>query len=305
MIPFQKAFEFAYGEGRSVSPLIRRVVARNAGRFTGPGTGTFIVGRGSVAVIDPGPPRDDHFEALLAALEGETVSHVLVTHQHIDHSSLGRRLADHFGATLCGRSGDTGDEHESGVREEAGDDAWFSPDLELNEGWRATGPGWSLRAVHTPGHTSGHFCFALEEENALFCGDHVMAWSTSVVSPPDGSMGDYLRSLARIRAEGYARLLPTHGAHIDAPDAFITAYIAHRQARERAILAEVTTSARSVREIVSSLYADVDRRLHPAAMHSAWAHLIHLVEQGRIVARPAPTIDARYVAVAVPERMAV
>lgn len=294
MIPFQKAFEFAYGESRTISPLIRRVVARNAGRFTGPGTGTFIVGRGRVAVIDPGPPRDDHFEALVAALDGESVSHVLVTHQHMDHSALGRRLADHFGAELCGCSGAAGDEEDDGVREEAGDDAWFAPDVELADGWRARGPGWTLRAVHSPGHTSKHLCFALEEENALFCGDQVMAWSTSVVSPPDGHMGDYLQSLARIRAEGYARLLPTHGAHIDAPEAFITAYIAHRQARERAILAQVSAGVGAVREIVALLYADIDRRLHPAAMHSVWAHLIHLVEQGVIAARPAPTIDARY-----------
>lgn len=294
MIPFQKAFSFEYGASDNVSPLIRRVVARNSGRFTGPGTGTFIVGRGRVAVIDPGPPRDDHFSALLAALEGETVSHVLVTHQHIDHSSLGRKLAEHYGAVLCGRSGAIGGENDGDVREEAGDDAWFSPDVELEEGWRADGPAWTLRALHTPGHTSGHFCFALEEENALFCGDHVMAWSTSVVSPPDGRMGDYLRSLARIRDLRFERLLPTHGPHIDAPGPFIDAYIAHRESRERAILAQVRSGVGSVREIVTALYADVERALHPAAMHSVWAHLIHLVEQGSVSAFPTPAINARY-----------
>lgn len=294
MIPFQKVFDFEYGKSHAVSPLIRRVVARNAGRFTGPGTGTFIVGRDRVAVIDPGPSRADHFSALQEALEGETVSHVLVTHQHIDHSALGRQVADHFGAVLCGRCGASGDEDGGDVREEASDDAWFSPDLELTEGWRVHGPGWTLRALNTPGHTSGHFCFALEEENALFCGDHVMAWSTSVVSPPDGRMGDYLRSLARVRDLQFSRLLPTHGPHIDAPHAIITAYIAHREARERAILAQVRGGAGSVRAIMMALYADVERGLHPAAMHSVWAHLIHLVEQGKVSAHPAPTIDARY-----------
>jgi glyoxylase-like metal-dependent hydrolase (beta-lactamase superfamily II) len=294
MIPFQKTFEFEYGKSHRVSPLIRRVVARNAGRFTGPGTGTFIVGLGRVAIIDPGPAREDHFQALVEAVAGEEVSHVLVTHQHIDHSALGRRLAEHFGAMLCGRNGVAGDEDDGGVREEAGDDTWFTPDLELAEDWRAHGPGWTLRALHTPGHTSGHFCFALEEENALFCGDHVMAWSTSVVSPPDGRMGDYLSHLRRIRDLNFRRLLPTHGPHIDAPHAFIEAYLAHREAREQAIIAQVRDRAASVRSIVAVLYAEVDRALHPAAMHSVLAHLIHLVERGEVVATPAPTIEAHY-----------
>ena len=180
------------------------------------------------------------------------------------------------------------------MREEAGDDEWFWPDIELEDGWCGRGPGWTIRAVHTPGHTSQHYCFALDEENALFCGDHVMAWSTSIVSPPDGCMGDYLSSLERIRAMDFARLLPTHGAHIDNPGAFIEAYVAHRKAREAAILEQVSRGVASARDIVAALYADVDRALHPAAMHSVWAHLIHLVEQGKIAAVPSLTIDARY-----------
>lgn len=295
MIPFHKEFAFAYGEAHIVSPLIRRLVAPNAGRFTGPGTGTFIIGRGRVAVIDPGPDNADHFAALQSELHDETVTHVLVTHQHIDHSPLGRKLADRYGALLCGRRGLSTDEHGSAVREEAGDDDWFWPDIELEDGWCARGPGWTVRAVHTPGHTSKHYCFALDEENALFCGDHVMAWSTSIVSPPDGCMRDYLTSLERVRAMGFARLLPTHGAHIDNPAAFIEVYIAHRKAREAAILEQVSRGVASAREIVAVLYAEIDRALHPAAMHSVWAHLIHLVEQGKIAALPAPRIDARYV----------
>ncbi|MGD9968754.1 MAG: MBL fold metallo-hydrolase [Hyphomonadaceae bacterium] len=294
MIPFRRQFAFEYGTSQVVSSLVRRVVARNGGRFTGPGTGTLIVGHGTVAVVDPGPDRDDHFAALQAALAGERVSHVLVTHQHIDHSPLGRRLADAHGALLCGCNGLATDEHGGAVREEAGDDVRFVPDVELYDNWRAQGETWTLRAMHTPGHTATHYCFALEEENTLLCGDHIMAWSTSIVSPPDGNMGDYLTSLARTRDANFDRLIPTHGAHIDEPGSFIEAYIAHRARRERDIADAVAAGMSRARDIVEVLYGDVDRALHPAAMHSVWAHLIHLVEQGLVEAEPEPTLEAHY-----------
>jgi glyoxylase-like metal-dependent hydrolase (beta-lactamase superfamily II) len=294
MIPFTKDFFCRYGEAQTVSPLIRRVVARNAGRFTGPGTGTLIVGRGVVAVIDPGPDRNDHFDALQAALAGERVSHVFATHQHIDHSPLGRRLADAHGALLCGCAGLATDEHGGQVREEASDDAWFTPDIELTDGLLFCGEGWTLRALHMPGHTATHFCFALEEEKTLFCGDHVMAWSTSIVSPPHGHMGDYIASLRRARDGGFVRLVPTHGADIANPVRFIEAYIAHRLRREHEIYERVRLGDQRIRDVVEAVYADVDKSLHPAAMHSVWAHLIHLTEQGRVTADPAATIDGLY-----------
>lgn len=294
MIPFRKDFAFEYGHAHAVTPLVRRIVARNGGRFTGPGTGTLIVGHGEVAVIDPGPDRDDHLEAIETALAGERVSHVLVTHQHIDHSPLGRRLADAYGAALCGKAGASTDEHGGAVREGASDDDWFCPDIELSDNWRLQGKGWTLRALHTPGHTATHYCFAVEEENALLSGDHIMAWSTSIVSPPHGHMGDYLSSLARTRDGNFSRIIPTHGPDIIEPNSFIEAYIAHRLDRERAIYGQVRGGVSRARDIVEALYADVDRALHPAAMHSVWAHLIHLVEQGRIAADPAPTLEARY-----------
>jgi glyoxylase-like metal-dependent hydrolase (beta-lactamase superfamily II) len=294
LIAFIKDFAFEYGKPQTVSRLIRRVVARNGGRFTGPGTGTLIVGHGRVAIVDPGPDRDDHFEALQAALAGECVSHVLVTHQHVDHSPLGRRLADAYGALLCGSAGIATDEHGGAVREEASDDDWFSPDLTLEDNWRAEGENWTLRALHTPGHTATHYCFVVEQENTLLCGDHIMAWSTSIVSPPHGHMGDYLKSLARTRDANFDRLIPTHGADIADPRPFIEAYIAHRLWRERDIDAAIASGLARARDIVEALYGDVDRALHPAAMHSVWAHLIHLVEQGRVAADPAPTLDARY-----------
>lgn len=294
MIPFRKNFVFEYEKPQVVSPLIRRVIARNGGRFTGPGTGTLIIGHGIVAVVDPGPDRDDHFEALQAALAGERVSHVLVTHQHIDHSPLGRRLADAYGALLCGSAGVATDEHGGAVREEAGDDDRFCPDVELRDNWAAQGENWTLRAVHTPGHTATHYCFAVEEENTLLCGDHIMAWSTSIVSPPHGHMGDYLTSLARTRDANFNRLIPTHGADIVDPGSYIEAYIAHRLRRERDILYLVRAGVSQTKGIVQVLYADIDRALHPAAMHSVWAHLIHLTEQGSVVASPAPLLEAHY-----------
>lgn len=294
MIPFNKDFVFQYGQAHAVSPLIRRVVARNPGRFTGPGTGTLIVGRGVVAVVDPGPDCDDHFGALQGALEGERVSHVFATHQHVDHSSLGRRLAGAHGALLCGCAGLATDEHGGQVREEASDDAWFRPDIELTDDQAFSGEGWTLRALHMPGHTATHYCFALEQEKTLLCGDHIMAWSTSIVSPPHGHMGDYLASLRRARDGGFTRLVPTHGTDIADPAPFVDAYIAHRLRREHQIYERVRLGDLRIRRIVESAYADVDRSLHPAAMHSVWAHLIHLTEQGRVSADPTPTIDALY-----------
>lgn len=294
MIPFQKDFDFTYGQSSSISPLVRRVVARNPGRFTYTGTGTFIVGHGQVAIIDPGPDHPEHFSALKAALRGETVSHVFVTHHHMDHSPLARPLADHFGAILFGRSGAVTAEDGGAVRQEAGDDRFFKPDVEINDAWIARGDDWTLKALHTPGHTAEHFCFALLEENALFCGDHIMGWSTSIVSPPDGRMGDYIASLRRIRSLQFSRLLPAHGPLLDAPDQFIEAYIEHRLERERQVLREVERGKTSVREIVDALYANLDRSLQAAAMHSVWAHLIHLVDNRVLIAAPDAALDAKY-----------
>lgn len=165
---------------------------------------------------------------------------------------------------------------------EAGEDEGFAPDVELDDGDVLTGPGWTLETLHTPGHTSNHLCFALKEENTLFSGDHVMAWSTSVVIPPDGDMGDYMAQLERIRDRNFTRIWPTHGPSIDDPKVFVDAYIEHRRARERQILSQLEAGRTTIHEMVSSMYADVDKRLHPAAAHSVLAHIVHLVEQGRI-----------------------
>ena len=293
MIPFVRDFDPAYGDRIGVSPLVRRVVARNPGPFTFTGTGTYIVGRGEVAVIDPGPDDPAHLEALLKAIAGERVSHVLVTHTHRDHAPLARPFARAVGAPVLAAAPPVTDNHVSIAMDE-GDDLDFRPDRILAEGDQVTGPGWTLETLATPGHASNHLCFALREEDALFSGDHVMGWSTTVVAPPDGDMGDYLASLRRLIARDFATLYPTHGAPVTDPGPFLNAYLAHRLEREAQILARLEAGDRTIAEMIPILYAAVDRRLWPAASLSVLAHLILLVRQGRVAAEPEATLQAVY-----------
>jgi glyoxylase-like metal-dependent hydrolase (beta-lactamase superfamily II) len=293
MIPFVKDFNLAYERSQQVSPLVRRVIARNPGPFTYTGTGAHIVGCGQVAVIDPGPDLDSHLLAILEATSGEQITHIFVTHAHLDHSPLARPLAELTGAVIY--AGGTCLASGGGDRLEAGDDLAFRPDVALRDGQTFHGRGWTIEAVATPGHTASHYAFALAEENALFPGDCVMGWSTSVVSPPDGDMGDYLASLQKIRERRYARLLPAHGPPVEEVDPFLAAYIGHRRQRERQILEALETfGAATVRELVARLYAETPRRLHPAAAHSVLAHLIDLARQGRVAADREPAMTARF-----------
>lgn len=294
-IPFIREIVFEYGQVDQVSPLIRRVIARNPGPFTYTGTGVYIIGHGEVAVIDPGPHLEEHFDALRLALAGEKVTHVLVTHGHSDHSPLAAPLAEWAGCLTYAR--------DAGIhtaKDELGspDDLRFVPDVRLQDGDLIRGPGWTLEAIWTPGHTANHTCFALHEENACFTGDHIMGWSTTVVSPPDGDMGDYMDSLEKIRRRGFATLWPTHGEAVrGAPfvETFITAYADHRRGREAAILAQLGAGETSIPAIVSRLYADVDSRLHPAAAMSVLGHMIYLVRRGVVRAsEPSPTTRSRF-----------
>jgi glyoxylase-like metal-dependent hydrolase (beta-lactamase superfamily II) len=295
MIPYVRDITFEYGVCDQVSPLIRRVIARNPGPFTFTGTGTYIVGRGKVAVIDPGPDLPEHLEAILAALEpGEQVSHILVTHHHSDHSPLAGPLKAKTGAPIYGCAVGVQAE-ESTIRTEAGADLGFSPDISLCGGGQVIeGEGWTIEAVATPGHTSNHICFGLKEENALFSGDHIMGWSTTVITPPDGDMTDYMESLERVKARGYEVLWPTHGPPIREVTPFIEAYAAHRRAREAQVLQAVKGGHSKIVEMVPVLYADVDPRLHPAAARSVLGHMIDLVRRGKVVTDGAPGIDSLY-----------
>jgi glyoxylase-like metal-dependent hydrolase (beta-lactamase superfamily II) len=281
-IPFVRDLKFDYGGVAQASPRIRRVIANNPGPFTYLGTGVYIVGSGEVAVIDPGPVMDDHFDALKRALEGEKVSHVLVTHSHMDHSPLAHPLAEWAGCKVY--AGGSAIPSESEVRMEAGDDLRFRPDVLVKDGDIFRGPDWTIEAITTPGHTSNHVCFALKEENALFAGDHVMGWSTTVISPPDGHMGAYFASLEKIRKRGFSTIWPTHGPPVTDVAPFLDAYIAHRHARERAIVDRLRAGDTRIPDMVAVIYKDVDKRLHPAACHSVLAHVIHLVETGRVKA---------------------
>jgi glyoxylase-like metal-dependent hydrolase (beta-lactamase superfamily II) len=295
MIPYVREIQFEYGICDQVSPLIRRVVARNPGPFTFMGTGTYIVGRGEVAVIDPGPDLPEHLDAILAALEpGERVTHILVTHHHSDHSPLARPLKAKTGAVIYGCAVGAAAE-ESTIRTEAGADFDFAPDVSLCGGGQVLeGPGWTLEAVATPGHTSNHICFALKEENALFSGDHIMGWSTTVITPPDGDMTDYMESLERVKARGFDVLWPTHGPPIREVRPFIEAYAAHRRAREAQVLAAVGEGYERIVDMVPKLYADVDPRLHPAAARSVLGHMIDLVRRGKVATDGPASIDSRY-----------
>ncbi len=299
-IPFVKDVSFRYGRSDRLSPLIRRVICNNPGPFTFTGTGTYIVGRadGPLAVIDPGPDDGAHLEALVAESGRAPVSHVLITHTHKDHCGGARAFAGRIGAPILafGPHPAAGTPHDAPALEE-GADTRFSPDAILADGERVSGDGWTIEAVATPGHLSNHLCFALIEEKTLFTGDHVMGWSTTVVAPPDGDMGDYLASLDKLLARDDGLYLPTHGAPIDKPKAFVRAIKTHRLMRDGQILDQLRQGKRSIREIVAAIYADIDPRLHGAAALNVHAHLIRLVRTGAVQCDGPPTLDARYRAV--------
>jgi glyoxylase-like metal-dependent hydrolase (beta-lactamase superfamily II) len=290
-IPFRKRMTFAYGEVAQITPLIRRVVADNPSGFTFHGTNTFIVGRGNVAVIDPGPMLDRHVEMLARAVSGETVTHILVTHTHRDHSPAARALQQAVGGIVLGAL----PRHIPADAQPAESIQYdFAPDVELTDGAVTTGDGWTLEAVHTPGHMSNHMCFALAEENILFTGDHIMGWNTTVVSPPDGNMREYMASLDRCLARAETTYLPAHGPEIANPLPFTRAYRNHRRMREAEILRCIADGADTVPAMVGRLYRHIPEKMHHAAARSVFAHLEHMTETGRVVADGPVTVEARY-----------
>ncbi|MCK5425531.1 MAG: MBL fold metallo-hydrolase [Emcibacter sp.] len=280
MIEFNKNFSPEYGEVTQVTPLIRRLVAHNPSPFTFHGTGTYIVGTDKVAIIDPGPAIASHIHALEKFLETVEVSHILVTHNHVDHSPAAHPLKLVTGADIF--AFDTGRQADVDNHAEEGRDQHFAPDHILKDGNMIEGDGWTLDVVHTPGHLSNHICFCLREEKALFSGDHVMGWSTSVVSQPDGDMKDYLASLEKLLDRDDEIYYPTHGAPIEDPKPFVKALIAHRHDRERQILAAISEGAHSIPQMVGAIYSDIPTYLHPAAASSVLSHLIHMIGNGQV-----------------------
>ncbi|HEY0028739.1 MAG TPA: MBL fold metallo-hydrolase [Allosphingosinicella sp.] len=272
--------ELPTGRIERVAPLVRRLLAPNPSPFTYTGTQVFIVGDGEVAVIDPGPDDPVHIEALLSALAGEHVSAILCTHTHRDHSPASRALAAATGAPIVGCAPLPLAAED--IRSDESFDPDYRPDRVLADGESLSVPGWTLEAVATPGHTSNHLCFALPETKTLFSGDHVMGWSTSIVAPPDGDMGDYMRSLDKLLARDDSIYLPTHGPAVTDPHAHVQRLIAHRRGREDQIVAHLGGGGARIGDMVRHMYREVDPGLHPAAALSVLAHLLDLKSRGRV-----------------------
>ncbi len=311
---FRPLDDVAYGRVDAVAPMLRRVIAENPSKFTYRGTGTYIIGTGEVAVVDPGPLLDSHRDALHAALEGERVTAILVTHCHSDHSPLAAWLRDETGAPTYAfgphpqpdpddevtDDDELEEEIAEGVKVEETLDYAFEPDVRVADGEvAASGPGWTVRGVHTPGHTSNHMCFAFEEEGVLFPGDHVMGWSTTVVSPPDGDMAAYVESLRKVAGRADRTYWPTHGPSIPSPQRYVDALVEHRLQREQQVLDALRDGLVEIPAIVALLYKDVDEKLHKPAGRSVLSHLAKLVDEGavRVVGGDRPRLKARYEAV--------
>src|SRR5580704_16208677 len=278
-IPFRRDFDFEYGRLEPVAPGIRRIIARNPGPFTFRGTGTYVIGEGEVAVIDPGPDLPEHIEALLMDLAGETITHILVTHTHRDHSPAAKALKEATGAPTYGFGPHAGGKRGEAGIEEGGD--WdFAPDIVVRDGDWVAGGKWRVEAVHTPGHTSNHLCFALPDPGILFSGDHVMGWSTSVIAPPDGDMAAYMASLDKLLPRRDSVYWPTHGPAITEPKDHVRAFIAHRREREEGVLGCLRAGIGDVDAMVERLYVGLNPSLKRAAGRSVLAHLVDLIERG-------------------------
>jgi glyoxylase-like metal-dependent hydrolase (beta-lactamase superfamily II) len=312
---FNLDHDVVYGAVEQLSPLVRRVTCENPSKFTFKGTGTYIVGDRSVAIIDPGPPENGHIDALVAAIDGRPVSHLLITHTHGDHSPAAGLLQTHIDAPTYGfgphplnrpdPNAEPGPEDEAGfgfdpIEEDEAEKAksdsdedegyksehahdWdFAPDVTVAHGDVIEGDGFSFEALHTPGHISNHLCFALQQEQALFSGDHVMGWSTTIIPPPDGSLNSYLDSLRLLMPRDETVYYPTHGAPITEPTALVPALLAHRDGRTEQIMACLRDGIDTIKEMVLRMYTHVPPQLYPAAAASVMSHLVALHETGTV-----------------------
>jgi len=321
-VAFNRDFTPVYRQVDELSPLIRRVVAENPNPFTFTGTGVYLVGRGEVAVIDPGPTLVEHLDALESALgPDERITRILVTHTHSDHTAGVAPLVERTGAVTYG-FGPHGevpeedpldklsfDEHFTAEEKAEIDKAWadtpdelkregpdqdFRPDVVVGDGDLIEGLGWTIEVVHTPGHTSNHVCFALRDEKVLFTGDHVMGWATSVISPPDGDLFDYLNSLRKLLDRDDELYWPTHGPAIDDPKVYVQSFLDHRLNREKQIVAALGSGPTTIKAIVPDMYHDVDKRLWRAAANSAYSNLLALHREQRVTAEPEPGLTATW-----------
>lgn len=287
------AFDAKIDEAQQISPLVRRLVENNPGPFTFTGTCTYIVGRGDVAVIDPGRENEAHTDAIIAALKGERIAQIVVTHTHKDHSPGARLLAERTGAPVVGcapfvaKGGP-----ETGL--DSAHDLAYAPARVLRDGDTIEGDGYSLVAIETPGHASNHLCFALPQERSLFSGDHVMAWSTSIVAPPDGNMTNYMASLDKLRERDHALFWPGHGGPVTEPQRYMRALSHHRRQREAAIVRRLDAGDQTIPDMVARIYENLDPRLVNAAALSVLAHMEDLVTRGVAMAEGPVTVAGRY-----------
>ena len=293
-IPYRRELDFEYGQVDTLAPGIRRVIANNPGPFTFSGTGTYILGTGKVAVIDPGPDDQEHIDAILAELEGESISHILVTHTHMDHSPGCKKLQAACDAPTYAYGRHGAGKIEQGINVEEGGDMDFDPDYLVRHGDIIEGGDWSVECVYTPGHTSNHMCFALREQKALFSGDHVMGWSTSIVSPPDGDMSEYMDSLELLLDRDDVIYWPTHGPCIEEPKAHVRAFIQHRQEREQQIIDCLEQGIFNIREMVPAMYHDTPEFMYPAAARSVLAAMDNLLKKQRVVLASGAGLEGEY-----------
>ncbi|GAB1581322.1 MBL fold metallo-hydrolase [Phyllobacterium phragmitis] len=291
---FDNSFAPDHGNAVDVAPNVQRITVNNPGPFTFHGTNSYLVGRDTLAIIDPGPEDEAHYAALLRAVAGRPVSHIFVSHTHRDHSPLAARLKEALGATVVAEGA-----HRSARPLHLGEinaldasaDTDFRPDIAIADGAVIEGDGWALRAIHTPGHTANHAAFALEGTGVLFSADHIMAWATTIVAPPDGAMADYMTSLEKLLERDDHIYLPGHGGPVKNPKTFIRGLRTHRRMRERAVLERIHKGDRTIPDMVKAIYRDTDPRLHGAAGLSVFAHLEDLVARGVVTTDGAPALD--------------
>ena len=296
-IRYNKVFDLVPGQATEIAPGVRALVANNPGPFTFKGTVSYVVGRGSVAIVDPGPEDDAHVASLLDAVRGETVNGIFVTHTHRDHSPAVPKIKAATGATVYAEGphrparplhiGET-------ERLDASGDLDFCPDIALADGDVVTGDGWTIEAITTPGHTANHTAYAFKEADLIFSGDHVMAWSTSIVAPPDGAMSDYMASLQKLARRSEPIYLPGHGGPVREAPRFVQGYIRHRQGREESILRRLAKGAADIPTLVRAIYIGLDPRLSGAAALSVLAHLEDLVARGLVATEGTPSISRTY-----------
>ncbi|AQT46869.1 MBL fold metallo-hydrolase [Bartonella choladocola] len=296
-VGFNNDFDPEYGHVVVLDNHVRRITAHNPSPFTFTGTNSYIIGTDDLAIIDPGPDDDEQLEMLLGVIEGHRLDYIFITHSHSDHSGLAKRLSRLTGAKIVAEGSHrpaTANISDISMTLDSGGDSDFAPDITLGDGETIEGDGWKLTSITTPGHMANHTAYSLDKTGVLFTGDHVMAWATTVVAPPDGSMQDYMKSLDKLLKRDDKIYLPGHGGPVLKPQAYVRAIIAHRKMRERAILERLSEGDRTISEIVKAIYRSLDQRLYKAASLSVLAHLESLVASGVVKVEEPLSLSACY-----------